>query len=85
MGFLGLRVSENTSAGRFWVQLTLLGANRATGGDVVNMCSQELVLQSRLVLRDFLPSVQQLGGFPGPRRPPHCQQMNCEKNQSRNT
>lgn len=29
-----------------------------------------------------LPSAQQLGGFPGPRRPPHCQQRNCEKNQS---
>lgn len=79
MGFLGLE-SEHLSQ-RFWIQLTLLDPHRAVG-DLWSVCSRGWRPQ-RTVLSAFLPSVQQLGGSPGPRTPLRCWPMTCEKKQSK--
>lgn len=52
------------------------GAERASR--VVEGCAA-----GRLVFSAFLPSVRQLGGFPGPNKPLYYWQTNCEKTQNK--
>lgn len=62
----------------FWLRLTRV----QTRGRWRVCVELRVVPQGGLVFSAVSPSARQLGGFPGPRRPPHCQQRSCEENQS---